>query len=57
MNIPVAIAMFYAGINAPIAPFPTHGLAAGEAKGLAEPLVLTPRPKGRKLPALENDDG
>jgi len=36
----------------------THGLVAGEVKGLAEPaLVFTPPADGTDPAALENDDG
>jgi CHAT domain-containing protein len=38
--------------------FATHGLIAGEVKGLAEPaLVLTPPAEGTDAAALEKDDG
>jgi CHAT domain-containing protein/tetratricopeptide (TPR) repeat protein len=38
--------------------FATHGLVAGEVKGLAEPaLVLTPPSEGTDPAALEQDDG
>jgi CHAT domain-containing protein len=44
--------------NARVVHFATHGLVAGELKGLAEPaLVLTPPADGTSPTALENDDG
>src|SRR5580692_7939131 len=46
------------GSRARVVHFATHGLIAGELKGLAEPaLVLTPPADGTEASALEQDDG